>query len=151
MVLHPKKSSLQNRRIFLRFLGERSQKRGERAGRAKIERRALSRFSFAFDEKSGELPASRATRGLRFPRFRLLSPKIRKKLRLFCRLKKSEAMLISRQKFVFCLQAVTINGTSIDLLSSTRCLGVVLDSQISWTPHPKATIKLFARKLNLLR
>lgn len=65
--------------------------------------------------------------------------------------KKSEAMLISRQKFVGLVQALTINGTSINLVSSTRCLDVVLDDQISWTPHLKETIKMFARKLNLLR
>ena len=41
--------------------------------------------------------------------------------------KKNEVKLISRQKFVGPLQAFTINGTSINFINSTTCLGVVLN------------------------
>ena len=76
--------SLHNRRIFLRISGEQRRKRGESEASAKRKLRASdpplarnSRFALA-------------TRWPRFlPRFRLCSPKIRKKLRLFCRLRTS--------------------------------------------------------------
>ena len=74
-------SSLQNRRNFLRISGEQRRKRGER------ELRAI-------------LP-SHATRASHSPRFRLCSPEIRKKSRLFCRLgaqKNSTVVVISLLK-----------------------------------------------------
>ena len=63
--------------------------------------------------------------------------------------RKSTAMLISRPKFVRRFHELTIEGTSINFLSSTSCLDAVLDDQTSLTPHLKETLKLFARKLNL--
>ena len=61
--------SLQNRRNFLRILGEQRRKRGEHVRRnAKILKKQLS------------LLPSHATRVSRSPRFRLCSPKIRKNI-----------------------------------------------------------------------
>ena len=37
------------------------------------------------------------------------------------------------------------------VVKSTRCLGIVIDNKLSWTPHLKETIKSFAKKLNLLK
>lgn len=63
--------------------------------------------------------------------------------------KKSEVMLISRQ---ICWPFRSINRQwYLNQLSFTRCFGVVLDDQISWTLHLEETTKLFANKLNLLK
>ena len=60
--------SLQNRRNFLRILGEWRQKGGERKARVAREGRSVK----------NPLLSSHATRASRSPRFRLYSPKIRK-------------------------------------------------------------------------
>jgi len=62
-------NSLQNRRDFLRILGEETRKRGEREARVTRAGRSA---------KKSLLPA-RVTRASRSPRFRVSSPKIRKK------------------------------------------------------------------------
>ena len=49
------------------------------------------------------------------------------------------------------MQALTINNVVIKVVKSTRCLGIVIDNKLSWTPRLKETIKSFAKKLNLLK
>ena len=64
---------------------------------------------------------------------------------------KCEAMLLHRSVFIGPMQALTINNVVIKVVKSTRCLGIVIDNKLSWTPHLKETIKSFAKKLNLLK
>ena len=64
---------------------------------------------------------------------------------------KCEAMLLHRSVFIGPMQALTINNVVIKVVKSTRCLGIVIDDKLSWTPHLKETITSFAKKLNLLK
>ena len=64
---------------------------------------------------------------------------------------KCEAMLLHRSVFIGPMQALTINNVVIKVVKSTRCLGIVIDNKLSWTPHLEETIKSFAKKLNLLK
>ena len=71
--------SLQKRRNFLRNSGGQRRKRDEREARVACEGRSANLA----------ILSSHATRASSSPRFRLCSPEIRKKLRVFCRLQTS--------------------------------------------------------------
>ena len=64
---------------------------------------------------------------------------------------KCKAMLLYRSVFIGPMQALFINNDIINFVKSIRCLGVVIDNKLNWTPHLKEIIKSFAGKLNLLK
>ena len=49
------------------------------------------------------------------------------------------------------LQQISLGGNTVKLEESSRCLGVQLDNKLKWDTHVNELIKLYTKKLNLLR
>ena len=64
---------------------------------------------------------------------------------------KTEYTILMRGQFVGPLQAVSLGNSVVTQVKSTRCLGVEIDSDLTWNDHVKELIKSFLQKLNLLR
>ena len=49
-----------------------------------------------------------------------------------------EAMFLHISVFIGPIKVLIINNVIIKVVQSTRCLGVIIDDKLSWTPHLKA-------------
>ena len=63
---------------------------------------------------------------------------------------KSEAMIISYRAFCGPLKPITLGDKLLNVVSETRCLGVIIDSQLSWNSHSEHLCKSFEKKVRQL-
>ena len=66
--------------------------------------------------------------------------------RLIARETKSEALLLSKQRFIGPLLPLKNGEKFIEFKSSCKCLGVTIDSNLSWQEHTKSLLESFSRK-----
>ena len=59
-------------------------------------------------------------------------------------------MVLNRNSFCGPLKPVTIRGKILSYANSSVCLGVVMDSKLSWQPQIIAVCKGFSRKVKHL-
>jgi len=71
--------------------------------------------------------------------------------RLIAHETKTEAMIISRSIFIGSLPALRYGTKTIELKSSSKCLGLAIDNKLSWQDHIRNVCKLFNRKLAVLK
>lgn len=64
---------------------------------------------------------------------------------------KSEALLLSKQRFIGPLLPLKYGEKFIEFKSSCKCLGVTIDSNLSWQEHTKSLLKSFNKKIAVLR
>ena len=64
---------------------------------------------------------------------------------------KSEAMIISHRAFCGPLKPITLGDKILNIVSETRCLGVIIDSQLSWNSHSDHLCKSFGKKVGQLK
>lgn len=71
--------------------------------------------------------------------------------RLIAHETKSEALLLSKQRFIGPLLPLKYGEKFNELKSSCKCLGVTIDSNLSWQEHTKSLLKSFNKKIAVLR
>lgn len=71
--------------------------------------------------------------------------------RLIAHETKSEALLLSKQRFIGPLPPLKYGEKCLELKSSCKCLGVTIDSNLSWQEHTKSLLKSFDKKIAVLR
>lgn len=71
--------------------------------------------------------------------------------RLIAHESKTEAMIISRSNFIAPQPALTYGTKTIELKSSSKCLGLTTDNRLSWQDHIRNICKLFNKKLAILK
>ena len=59
-------------------------------------------------------------------------------------------MIITKKAFIGPLPAVTLAGKQIKVVQHSKCLGVILDSNLSWDAHVKNASRTFSAKVNKL-
>ena len=64
---------------------------------------------------------------------------------------KSEALLLSKQRFIGPLLPLKYGEKIIEYKSSSKCLGIIIDSNLSWQEHIKSLLKSFNKKIAVLR
>ena len=64
---------------------------------------------------------------------------------------KSEAMIISHRAFCGPLRPIKLGDKILDVVYETRCLGVIIDSQLSWNSHVENLCKSFGKKVKQLK
>ena len=64
---------------------------------------------------------------------------------------KSEVMVLNRNSFCGPLKPVTLGDKFLSYVNSSFCLGVVIDSKLSWQPQITAVCKSFSRKVKNLK
>ena len=64
---------------------------------------------------------------------------------------KTEYMIISSRNFIGPTNQVAINGNNIRQVTKTKCLGVTIDSHLSWSDHILNITKSFNSKLAFLK
>ena len=71
--------------------------------------------------------------------------------RLIAHETKSEALLLSKQRFIGPLLPLKYGEKFIEFKPSCKCLGVTIDSNLSWQEHTKSLLKSFNKKIAVLR
>ena len=71
--------------------------------------------------------------------------------RLIAHETKSEALLLSKQRFIGPLLPLKYGEKFIEFKSSCKCLGVTIDSNLSWQEHTKSLLKSFKKKIAVFR
>ena len=71
--------------------------------------------------------------------------------RLIAHETKSEALLLPKQRFIGPLLPLKYGEKFIEFKSSCKCLGVTIDSTLSWLEHTKSLLKSFNKKIAVLR
>ena len=71
--------------------------------------------------------------------------------RLVAHESKTEAMIISRSSFIGPLPALRYGTMTIELKSSSKCLGLTIDNKLSWQEHIRNVCNLFNQKLAVLK
>ena len=64
---------------------------------------------------------------------------------------KSEATFISHSPFCGPLRPIKLGDNILDFVYETRCLGVIIDSQLSWNSHSEHLFKSFGKKVRQLK
>lgn len=64
---------------------------------------------------------------------------------------KSEAMIISHRAFCGPLRPIKLGDKILNVVSQTRCLRVIIDSQLSWNSHSEHLCKSFGKKERQLK
>ena len=64
---------------------------------------------------------------------------------------KTEYMIISSRNFIGPMNQVAMNGNNIRQVTKTKCLGVTIDGQLSWSDHILNITKSFNSKLAFLK
>lgn len=64
---------------------------------------------------------------------------------------KSEAMIISHRAFCGPLKPFTLGNKILNVVSETRCLGVIIDSQLSLDCHSEYLCNSFGKKVRQLK
>ena len=70
--------------------------------------------------------------------------------RLIAHETKSEALLVSKQRFIGPLLPLKYSKKFIEFKSSCKCLGVTIDSNLSWQEHTKSLLISFNKKIAVL-
>ena len=65
--------------------------------------------------------------------------------------KKSECMLIYRGSFTGPLPPIYLGGNTLERVTHSRLLGVIIDHKLGWSIHIKELKKSFANKLSLIK
>ena len=60
---------------------------------------------------------------------------------------RSEAMIISHTAFYGPLRPIKLGDKTLNVVSETRCLGIIIDSQLSWNSHTEHLCKSFGKKV----
>ena len=63
---------------------------------------------------------------------------------------KCEILIISKKRFVGPLMNVELCGKSIEIVRSSKCLGVTLDDELKWDDHVQNVCKSFSQKVKRL-
>ena len=71
--------------------------------------------------------------------------------RLIAHESKTEAMIISRSIFIGPTPALRYGTKTIELKSSSKCLGLTIDNKLSWQDHIRNVGNLFNKKLAVLK
>ena len=64
---------------------------------------------------------------------------------------KTEAMIISSRTFCGPLKPIKLGDKIVNFVSETRCLGVTIDSKLSWNNHSEHLCKSFGKKVKQIR
>ena len=64
---------------------------------------------------------------------------------------KTEAMIISFRTFCGPLKPIKLGDKIVNFVSETRCLGVTIDSKLSWNNHSEHLCKSFGKKVKQIR
>ena len=64
---------------------------------------------------------------------------------------KTEAMIISSRTFCGPLKPIKLGNKIVNFVSETRCLGVTIDSKLSWNNHSEHLCKSFGKKVKQIR
>ena len=64
---------------------------------------------------------------------------------------KTKALIISSQNFIGPLPRLTYTNSTIKLKQSAKCLGLTIDSKLSWQEHLKNVCKSFSNKVAVLK
>ena len=71
--------------------------------------------------------------------------------RLIAHETKSEALLLSKQRFIGPLLPLKYGEKFVEFKSSFKCLEVTIDSNLSWQEHTKSLLKSFNKKIAVFR
>ena len=64
---------------------------------------------------------------------------------------KSEVMVINRNSIIGPLKPVSFSNKILSYVNTSICLGVVIDSKLSWQPQITAVCKTFSQKVKYLK
>ena len=64
---------------------------------------------------------------------------------------KSEAMILTQKPFSGPLKPVMLGNKVLDFVTETKCLGIIIDNQLSWLSHIKLISRSFGQKVNQLK
>ena len=64
---------------------------------------------------------------------------------------KTELMVITRSGFIVPLPNVTMDGHTINFVSTSTCLGMEVDNRLKWSAHINTICKKFSKKLKQLK
>ena len=65
--------------------------------------------------------------------------------------RKSEVMVINRKSFIGPLKPVSLGNKTLSYVNTSTCLGVVIDSKLSWQPQITAVCTTFSQKVRYLK
>ena len=63
---------------------------------------------------------------------------------------KCKIMLFTKSPFIGPLPSITIDGTHVKIVNSTKCLGINIDNRLTWDVHTQKVSKSFSKKLKNL-
>ena len=63
---------------------------------------------------------------------------------------KCEVLIISRSKFIGPIQKLEIQGKEINIVKSSKCLGITIDEKLSWEVHIENVCRSFRSKIKKL-
>ena len=63
---------------------------------------------------------------------------------------KSKVVIISKQNFIGPYPCITMNSEEINIVSETKCLGVIIDNKLSWSSQVNSIAKKFRTKVKNL-
>ena len=63
---------------------------------------------------------------------------------------KCKILIMSRVRMIGPLPPVTLNGTTIEIVKQTKCLGLIIDDDLTWSAHVDWICKRFYSKLKKL-
>ena len=66
-------------------------------------------------------------------------------------IRKTEAMIINRKKFMGPLTPISIGGNIIEYKENSKLLGVYIDNKLNWDTHIDKVYKQFSQKLSILK
>ena len=70
---------------------------------------------------------------------------------MFVHPKKCEYMILKQKRFVGPLQEIKLCNISVKRVYKTRCLGLIIDSDLKFSEHVNDILVSFVRKVNLLK
>ena len=71
--------------------------------------------------------------------------------KLTIRTGKSEAMILTYKPFCGPLKPVMLGNKVLDFVTETKCLGIIIDNQLSWLSHIELICRSFGQKVNQLK
>ena len=64
---------------------------------------------------------------------------------------KSEAMILTHKPFCGPLNPVMLGNKVFDFVTEAKCLGIIIDNQLSWLSHIELIFRSFGQKVNQLK
>ena len=64
---------------------------------------------------------------------------------------KSEVMILTHKPFCGPLKPVMLGNKVLDFVTETKCLGIIIDNQLSWLSHIELICRSFGQKVNQLK